>query len=152
MSYIVAYVQFEEDDRSLDYPVNCLRTDLKPGDVVVVRMQTKGGTLKAARVTKIDYLNWNCANTIECLASEAALGPHEIELPSGCPIVFGLARIGDACVHLEKTGWTPRRPNNKTFRIAYGFENASEAALIFFRNNGVDMQILKGRGVSPPMR
>lgn len=59
MSYIVAYVLFEDSEGSLDYPVNCLRTDLKPGDIVIVRMHTKHGILKTAKITSVDYLNWN---------------------------------------------------------------------------------------------
>ncbi|WP_210235239.1 hypothetical protein, partial [Mesorhizobium sp. M2D.F.Ca.ET.206.01.1.1] len=76
MSYIVAFVRFAPEETL--YPVNCWRSDVKEGDAVVVRMKTRGDILKRAEIAYLAYLNWNCANTIECLASEAEFTLHGI--------------------------------------------------------------------------
>lgn len=149
VSYIVAYVQFERDENSLDYPVNCLRTDIKRGDTVVVRMESKCGKLQAARVTRVEYLNWNCVNTLQCLASEARRRPHGIEALPGSPTVRGWARPWDVCAELRRTGWVPRKPNSKAYKIAYSHVNATQTAHIFFRSNGIDIQLLGIKGDPP---
>ena len=150
VSYIVAYVQFEQDENSLDYPVNCLRTDIKRGDTVVVRMESKGGKLQAARVTRVEYLNWNCVNTLQCLASEARRRPYGIKVLPGSPTVRGWARPWDVCAELRRTGWIPRKPNSKAYKIAYSHVNATQTAHIFFRSNGIDIQLV-GSGGDPPL-
>src|SRR5688572_4708157 len=103
MTYIIAFVTFDKGDGK--YPVNCLRTDIKEGDAVVVRMNTKGGELKWARVIGVEFLNWDCQNIIECLASEAQFGPEGITLPPNCPVIKGISRPYDVHVHLYGTGW-----------------------------------------------
>ena len=142
MSYIIAYVRFEKDE--IDYPVNCLRTDLKAGDLVVVRMNSKGANLRMATVTRLEFLNWNCVNTIECLAVEAEIGPNRFALPPDSPVTRGMVRLWDLCDHLQRAGWIPRRPNNRAFKIAYSSANGSSTSHIFVRSNGIDIQVLRG--------
>jgi len=150
VSYIIAYVAFQESEA--EYPVCCLRTDIKVGDAVVVRMNTRGGSLKWAKVKSVEFLNWDCKNGIECLASEAQFGPDGIVLPPNSPITHGIWRPREVCVHLYQTGWIPRKPKGSVAKIAYTHTNATRTANIFFRKNGVDVQILPreaGRNPAP---
>lgn len=141
MSYIIAHVVF--DSTGTTYPVNCLRTDLKIGDEVVVKMNNR--PLKWARIADINFLHWNCQNTIECLASEASSTKGEIVLPPGeSRSVGGLARPYDLAVFLYKIGWLPRRAANKMYRMAYSATNHSQTSLILMRKNGIDVQIIEG--------
>jgi hypothetical protein len=132
--------------------VNCLRTDLKADDFVVVRMNSKGANLRLVTVTRLEFLNWNCVNTIECLAAEAEIGPNGIALPPDSPVTRGMARLWDLCDHLQRAGWIPRRPNNRAFKIAYSSANGSSASHIFVRSNGIDIQVLRGCWEVPPSR
>ncbi|MBJ6125387.1 hypothetical protein [Microvirga splendida] len=150
MSYIIAYVAFEGSEAQ--YPVCCLRTDVKVGDAVVVRMVTRGGALKWASVRSVEFLNWDCQNGIECLASEAQFGPDGIILPPNSPITKGIWRPEEVHAHLYRTGWIPRKPKGTVARIAYTHTNTSRTANIFFRKNGADIQMLPreaGRNVMP---
>lgn len=141
MSYIIAHVSFDRSGKT--YPVNCLRTDIQIGDDVVVKM--KDGALKWANVADLNFLNWNCQNTIECLAKEADFTGGSITLPPGASLsVRGLARTYDLAVHLYKIGWVPRRTASKMYRMAYSSANRSQTALILMRKNGIDVQIING--------
>lgn len=142
MSYIIAHVAFDNSGRT--YPVNCNRTDITVGDEVVVRMSNH--LLKSARVADINYLNWNCKNTIECLTHEAELTRDGFVLPPGGSLsTKGLARPYDLAAHLFKLGWIPRRPCNKMYRMAYSARNRTQSALILMRKNGIDVQIIQGQ-------
>lgn len=144
MSYIVAYVSLPKS--KINYPVECYRTDIKVGDAVVVRVNSRGGKLISARVVSVEYLNWNCKNRIECLESEAQFESEGITLPIKCPTKKGVSTPYDVFCHLYQTGWIPRKPKNKSFNIAYTRNNASHSANIFFRNNGVDIQVFPIEG------
>lgn len=139
MSYLIAYVSYQED--GTDYPVNCLRTDLRVGDKVIVRQNSDGGKLKTAKVTKVEYLNWKCANTIECLLSEATTPQGALELPPNTPVVFGIARPYDAWVELYKSGWIRCKTTNRQFHAIFTYTNKTQFANIFFRMNAIDIQI-----------
>lgn len=141
MSYIIAHVAFDKSGKT--YPVNCLRTDIAVGDEVVVKMNNR--PLKWARVDDINYLNWGCQNTIECLASEAQFTADGIVLPPGESLsIKGLARPYELAVSLFKMGWVPRRAASKMYRMAYSAANQSQTALILMRKNGIDVQIING--------
>lgn len=141
MSYIIAHVAFDRSGKT--YPVNCLRTDIQIGDEVVVKM--KDGPLKWAQVMDLNYLNWSCQNTVECLAKEARFTSDGIDLPpGGYQSVNGLAQPYDLAVHLYKIGWLPRRAASKMYRMAYSATNQSQTALILMRKNGIDIQIIDG--------
>lgn len=141
MSYIIAHVVF--DNTGTTYPVNCLRTDLQIGDEVVVKMNNR--SLKWARISDINFLNWNCQNTIECLASEASFTKDGIFLPPGkTRSVEGLARPYDLAVFLYAIGWLPRRAISKMYRMAYSATNRRQTSLILMRKNGIDVQIIEG--------
>jgi len=141
LSYIIAHVAFDNSGKT--YPVNCNRTDIAVGDEVVVKMNNRPP--KWARVADINYLNWTCQNTIECLASEANFTKEGIIFPSGETLsIKGLARPYDLAVHLYKIGWVPRRAANKSYRMAYSSVNRTQTALILMRKNGIDVQIIEG--------
>lgn len=149
MSYIIAHVVFDNTGKT--YPVNCLRTDLQIGDEVVVKMNNR--PLKWARISDINFLNWSCQNTIECLASEARFSEGGIVLPPGeTRSIKGLTRPYDLSVNLYKIGWVPRRAANKMYRMAYSATNQRQTSLILMRKNGIDVQIIDGlpaEGITP---
>ncbi|MER8972701.1 MULTISPECIES: hypothetical protein [unclassified Mesorhizobium] len=141
MSYIIAHVAFDRSSRA--YPVNCTRTDVIIGDDVVVRM--KDGALKCARVADLNYLNWNCSHTIECLEREADFTRSGILLAPGESLsVRGLARPVDLAMHLNGMGWIRRRPANKAYRLAFTATSETRTGLILMRKNGIDVQLLHG--------
>ncbi|SEQ52422.1 hypothetical protein SAMN05428995_1051 [Loktanella sp. DSM 29012] len=101
--------------------------------------------LKWARVDDINYLNWDCQNTIECLASEAKFTAEGIALPPGESLsIKGLARPYELAVQLFNMGWLPRRAASKMYRKAYSAVNQTQTALILMRKNGIDVQIING--------
>ena len=141
MAYIIAHVAFDNSGKT--YPVNCNRTDIAIGDEVVVKMHER--PLKWARIIDLNYLNWRCQNTIECLACEAKFLREGILLPAGESLsVKGLARPYDLAIHLYKMGWIPRRPANKAYKLAYSAANRSQTGLVMMRKNGIDAQIIDG--------
>lgn len=140
MSYIVAFVRFGPKE-SL-YPVNCWRSDVREGDVVVVRMKTRGDTLKRAEVAYLAYFNWNCANTIECMASEAEFTSHGIVPPNPPRIHQGINRPIDVWNVISEFGWRIHRTRSRTYKFACSARNASSVCYLFFRKNGVDIQIM----------
>lgn len=148
MSYIIAFVRFNESE--LDYPVECYRTDIKPGEEVVIRLANS--VLKPATVIRIAYLNWDCKGRIECKRSEAKSKKLSPEYrPDIAEITLGLTTIDSMMLQLRKTGWTPLKPVSKQFRIAATHANNTDTANIFFRKNGVDLQILPGRPHAAPV-
>ncbi|MGO7358870.1 hypothetical protein [Rhizobium ruizarguesonis] len=142
MSYIIAFVAYRDGEEV--YPINCWRADIKAGDAVVVRQETKDGALKWARVVRVEFLNWKCKNYVECLASEATFDSLGIRLPVPTPTVFGACRPAFAWDHLKATGWSRHLPVSRNYRGGFSRANRSEVANIFFRSNGVDIQLIEG--------
>lgn len=142
MSYIVAFVSYTDGGEV--YATNCWRTDIQPGDAVVVRQETQDGRLKRAVVVKVEYLNWKCRNYIECLASEAEFDQFGITLPSPTPTVRGVCRHLDVWEHLKATGWSRHHTVSRLFKGGYSKTNSSQVANLFFRTNGIDIQIIEG--------
>lgn len=140
MSYIVAFVRFAPKEDL--YPVNCWRSDVKEGDVVVVRMKTRGDTLKHAEVAYLAYLNWDCSNAIECMAREAEFTPHGIFPPNPPRIHQGINRPVDVWNAIREFGWRLHRTRSRTYEFACSACNASSVCYLFFRKNGVDIQIM----------
>lgn len=64
----MAHVDFDGKRPSVSSQ-HCYRPDIDIGDDLVERM--KEGTLKWAPVAGVNYLNWNCRDTIERLGREA---------------------------------------------------------------------------------
>ena len=142
MSYIIAFVQFGESRE--EYPVNCFRTDLRINDSVLVRGADK--RLSEARVNKIKYLNWDCSSFIECKCSEASTDDRGLTiLPKKTPIVEGLSTQDSVISEIIKNGWVPLKPSNKSYRAVLAFDNETGSANIWFRKNGVDLQLLQER-------
>lgn len=140
MSYIVAFVRFAPEETL--YPVNCWRSDVKEGDAVVVRMKTRGDILKRAEIAYLAYLNWNCANTIECLASEAEFTLHGIFPPNPPRLHQGVNRPVDVWNVIREFGWRLHRTSSRTYKFACSARNTSSICYLFFRKNGVDIQIM----------
>lgn len=139
MSYIVSFVRFSPQEPV--YPVNCWRSDVNEGDFVVVRMNSRGNTLKRAEVVHLAYLNWKCANSIECKASEASFTPHGIETPNPPKVHQGVNRPIDSWNVIREFGWKLHRTTSKSYKFACSARNASHVCKLFFRRNGLDIQI-----------
>ena len=66
----------------------------------------------------INFLRWDCQNTVECLASEASFTKHGIILsPGESQSVKGLTHPYDLKVLLYKIGLVPRCTASKTYRL-----------------------------------
>ena len=140
LSYIVAFVRFAPNESP--YPVNCWRSDVREGDVVVVRMKSRGDACKRAEVVHLAYLNWRCANSIECIASEAQFTPHGIIPPDPPRMHYGVNRPVDDWNVIRVLGWRNHRTRSKTYQFACSARNDSFVCYMFFRRNGVDIQIM----------
>jgi hypothetical protein len=148
MSYIVAFVKFMGS--SVDYPVECFRTDITVGEPVLVRLGD--GRLKHAVVARLRYLNWNCEGRIECKEEEAIETFEGLAPPPGAGAPHGLASWAAMADFLEMRGWAKLKPASKSFRAILSASNSHETANILLRMNGVDLQILLGASENPSYR
>lgn len=141
LSYIIAFVEIDGSEG--DYPVNCIRNDIRPGDEVIIRLPERG--LRRARVVRTDYLNWNCKGRIECLLSETVLNANGVRVPpKDAPRVVGLTTMDAAAANLQANGWVPVLWT-KIYRRCLVNVNKTQTALILFRRNGVDLMISPSR-------
>ena len=124
-----------------DYPFNYLRSDILPGDGVLVKRDD--GQVRQGVVSRITYLDWDCSGFVACKTSEAEMGPHGLVIPPGYPIVKGLVDIRTMADHLRAQGWTPLKTSN-IWKIAYALQSGADRANILLRRRGVDLQILPG--------
>ncbi|MFQ2221357.1 hypothetical protein ACK32A_00890 [Aeromonas enteropelogenes] len=140
MSYIIAFVCFSESDK--EFPVQCFRTDIKSNDDVVIRRTD--GKLRLAKVLHTKYLNWDCKGRIECKKSECTFDPlGEVILPKGCPLIYGLSTPELLIKELKSSsGWTQIRSKQRIYRMVLANLNFTSIAYMFFRRNGVDIQIV----------
>jgi hypothetical protein len=145
MSYIIAFVRFPETE--MDYPVECFRADIEPREDVIVRLANS--KLKRAAVERVAYLNWDCKGRIECKVSEVG-GNGNQKTSSQVNETVGLATMEATVEHLRLFGWIPLRLISKQYRIALTHCNDTQTANIFFRKNGVDLQIITERRASMP--
>lgn len=145
MSYRIAWVRFTKSGRT--YPVNCHRRDLQKGDIVVVDMLRKN-VRQVAEVDKIEFLNWNCINTILCKRAELVRGadgeyavarvrsPHDIpETP------------GELIAALKAIGWREFRSTSNVWQRVLAKSHPTWSGLVAFRTNGIDFQIFENEPV-----
>lgn len=141
MSYIVIFAKFPESDS--EYPVGCFRTDLSPGDEVLIRISDR--SLKPGLVLSVEYLNWNCKAFIECKVSESSLNSKGfLEPPSNSPVHIGLATHEALASLLSRNGWIRTKKTN-VHEFVFIYSNKTQAARILLRRNGIDLQILEER-------
>lgn len=140
MSYITAFVRFSESDPL--YPVNCWRSDVVEGDAVVVRLNSRRGQLRRAVIEYLAFLNWKCANEIVCHADEADFTPDGIFLLATAKQHVGINRPIDVWNDLKRLGWRIHQTRSKTYKFACSSRNKSKFCCLFFRKNGVDIQVL----------
>lgn len=123
------------------YPVNCFRSDLEAGDIVVVRMQSGDRIFKTAQVERVEFLNWRCKNTILCKRSEfSAEGAGRFSVkretqPRTIETIEELER------ELSKAGWTRTRMSAHVYRCVFVRKFETSGAAIGIRRNGIDFQI-----------
>lgn len=141
MTYITAFVFFS--DPAKEFPAQCFRTDLAPGDDVIVRKES--GELVIAKVNSLRYLNWDCRLRIECKRDEVSLDAHEcIVLPKGCPLNYGISTPVAFAMKLEAAGWIRMKKTKRMYTYVLRNINATSTAYIFVRKNGIDIQIFQG--------
>ncbi|WP_157602968.1 hypothetical protein [Sphingomonas sp. PR090111-T3T-6A] len=143
MTYRVAFVRFS--DGGEEYPVNCHRSDMKSGDRVIVFLPNLEKNTKLADVVRVEFLDWNCANTLVCRQSEYRGREGEvwyIERDGPEPKVpetpLSLAQWFD------KRGWRAYRTRSSVWKVVFIKEIGSQKGLVFFRSRGIDVQILNG--------
>jgi hypothetical protein len=140
MGYIIANIAYGDGQKS--YPANCFRDDIAVGDQVIVR--GRADDLRVAKVVALDFLNWDCSNTVLCRLSEALFNQGHITVPPSVSWVRGLTRPEDLYEQLVGRGWKRRKPRSKSYRMALSYEGSNATARLFFRMNGIDLQILRG--------
>ncbi len=139
MSYIIAFVSFSESDK--EFPVQCFRTDVKPNDEVVIRRSD--GKLRLAKILHTKYLNWDCKGKIECKKSECTFDPvGKLILPKSSPITYGLSTPEQLIKALKSCGWVQIKSRQRTYRTVLANLNSTSTAYMFFRRNGVDIQVV----------
>lgn len=140
MSYINAFVVIDRTER--EYPVNCLRADVKVRDRVIIT--GPDNRAKMARVERLEFHNWNCRWTIRCLASEADHHDGRVSIGPSVPIKQGLTELYDVPRHLAATGWRRRNLAARQFKVGYSLANATHLCHILVRTNGFDVAFADG--------
>lgn len=139
MSYIVAFVSFSKSQK--EFPMQCFRTDMKSGELVVVRKTD--GELVFAKIICFKYLNWDCNGQIECRKEECTININgDIVLPNGSPLSYGISSQYAFVKELKSIGWIPIKPKQRMYRIMLANLNSSSISYIFIRKNGLDIQIV----------
>lgn len=143
MSYIIAFVSFSDSDK--EFPVQCFRTDIKTNEEVVIRRTD--GKLRLAKALYTKYLNWDCKGRIECKKSECTFDPlGEVILPKGSPISYGLSTPELLIKVLKSSGWIQIKTRQRIYRSVFANLNTTSIAYMFFRRNGVDIQVIQRDG------
>lgn len=141
MSFINAFVKYSETGK--EYPLDCLRDDLVPGDEVLTRRSD--GKLASGVVVRTEFLNWQCGARIECKLSEARINADGLPIPpSNSPFVLGLTTNEALVAALKGRGWVPQKRGN-VHRYVLAFTNDVQTAFILIRSNGVDLQLLDSK-------
>jgi hypothetical protein len=147
MSFIIAFVKYLESGR--EYPLDCLRDDLIPGDEVLTRRSD--GKLATGIVVRTEYLNWQCSARIECKTSEARLNLDGVYIPPrNAPVQLGLTTNETLVAKLKGRGWSPQKRGN-IHRHVLAFTNDVQTAFILVRSNGIDLQLLESK-LEEPLR
>lgn len=136
MSYIVAFVRYSEYGDT--YPVECFRTDLKPGDEVITR--NSSGMQKVAKIVQLKYLNWKCQTKIQSKLSELHINNRLQIRP---PKFTGLATKEALIKKLRENGWKPFKPPTNVYQVLLTQSNSTKTANILIRANGIDIQLLE---------
>lgn len=145
MSYIIAFVQFAKQKDV--YPVECFRTDIDVGDVVLVHMPNR--RITPATVMEVRYLSWQCSGQIKGKLSEAVQDKDGYWSFHNCPSVFGFATNEIFVDELKRRGWVPLKRGN-VHMAALTNSNRTLSANILVRRNGIDLQILPTRRSALP--
>ncbi|WP_197465515.1 hypothetical protein [Erythrobacter sp. HI0063] len=139
MTYRIAYVRFRKSGKA--YPVDCERSDLQRGDVVVVRMGAGEPLLRVAEVDRVEFLNWQCQNEIICKRSEffsRDAGGYTIKREA--PPQF-LETVEQLEKELQKLGWGKKGFGRNVYRSVFVCMYGNTGAAIGIRRRGIDYQI-----------
>lgn len=143
MTYLVAFLKFPHS--SYEYCANLVRTDIAVGDDVLVR--TRDDRYGPARVTLIEYLDWNCSAWVLCKMSET-IGTPDGPRPAKPAFAVGLTTIWQMSKHLWSKGWHPAEGNRSLYKKVYGYNNGQDFARIMMRTHGIDFRIDPGARIS----
>ncbi|MBR0651607.1 hypothetical protein GXW78_18195 [Roseomonas terrae] len=143
MTYRIALVRFTPDERK--YPVNCPRSDINAGEHVIVHMPNRAEKLRNAVVDEVQFLNWNCVNTIIGVESEVTYLPNQEytvnRRPKNTSVPDTPQDVGRA---LLARNWRLYHPSSNVWRGVYLKTTRQRTALIASRKNGIDFQIIQG--------
>lgn len=145
MSYIIAFVEFTTPGNT--YSVECLRTDIKVGDAVLVQVPNK--RITPATVVHVGYLNWNCAGQIKGKLSEGMRGDDGYWTLKNSQKVIGFATNDVFIAELKRRGWVSLK-HQQTYRAALTNSNQTLSANVLVRKNGIDLQLLPARRATLP--
>lgn len=137
VSYRIARVRFAPNGST--YPVNCLRADILPGSRVVVLLPSRDSKLQRAEVTAVEYLNWNCSNTIVGLISEVTISPDgTYTVARGPRDPNDVDTVRELAERLFSSGWCHYFPTSNIWRVVYTKAIRGLACFILIRANGID--------------
>lgn len=139
MSYIIAFVKYNNEETA--YPVNCFREDVKVGEGVITRRAD--GEMRPGIVSSIERLNWDCAGSIFCKQKEAEMVAGKFLIPKNHPIQVGTVTVDIIIGELKKYGWTFLSTKRKMYQAVLTKSNSTRTANLFFRRNGLDLQMLE---------
>ncbi len=93
----------------------------------------------------LEYLNWNCKNYVACLVSETSSSPDGMVLPPRSSAHKGICRDTDVYNYLISKRWRQHRTVSRMFRAGFSYKNQTQFSNIFFRSNGIDIQIVNDK-------
>ena len=100
------------------------------------------GRFKVARVDRIEYLNWDCKNTILCLRSEyVQADDNSFKIVPDENRERGFATLSELGRFLINSGWRSFKPTSKAWKRIFAKSFEFDSAAIIFRLNGIDYQI-----------
>lgn len=138
MSYRVAFVSFRGSEKL--YPVNCHRGDIRAGDEVYVSMPERQVHKKAV-VHAVEYLNWDCKNSIYCLVEELKrreIWGDAIERRKS-EVRFDTTK--ELIRFLLDAGWTEIEQSSDRAPLYYWRDNQKQTSRLRFHGLGIDIQV-----------
>lgn len=111
-----------------------------PTDIVVVRTPGRDPDLQVARVERIEFLNWNCKNTIICKRSEYrpnGRGDFYIERETPKEVI---ETLGELVTELHQFGWRSTRLGYNVYQHVLMKNFETHWAGIGLRRNGIDFK------------
>lgn len=142
MSYRIAWVRFTKYGQT--YPVCCHRRDLQAGDIVVVEM-ARDKVRQVAEVGSIEFLDWDCVNTILCKRSEwKRCADGEYRAHRVRPAGYAPETLGELLAALKAIGWREFNSTSRVWRRVLAKAHPEISGTIAIRARGIDFHAVAG--------